>query len=455
MNQPPPIVERRIYTIAELTADIKVLLEEQFPFIWISGEISNFRVPASGHFYFTLKDSAAQIHGVMFKGQNRNLTFVLEDGMKITGLGRVSVYSPRGEYQIILEYIEPAGAGALQAAFEQLKRKLSDEGLFDPVCKKPIPFLPDRVIIISSPTGAVVHDIIRVVHRRFPGMPIEIIPVKVQGDGAAAEIVAGIQLLNAIPNAQVAIIARGGGSLEDLSPFNSEAVARAIFASPVPIISAVGHETDFTIADFVADLRAPTPSAAAELVVPVKTDLAYALHTLTRRLKSGVEKRIQTHRLMAEKLSRRLVHPRRRLDDLKLRVDDFMTRLVNATRRFMDLQKERLNWRTKRLHMNSPAHRIVSFSERRRHLHSRLAASIEALIRSHRSTLTERTGRMQALSPTAVLSRGYSITRTIPDKTVVTDAGRLACGQTIEILLWKGSLICRIERKDTDVQKNV
>lgn len=455
MNQTPPIAERRIFTVSELTSEIKVLLEEKFPFVWISGEISNFRIPASGHYYFTLKDSAAQIHAVMFKGQNRNLTFVPEDGMKITGLGRVSVYSPRGDYQIILEYIEPAGAGALQAAFEQLKRKLADEGLFNPEHKKPIPYLPNKVAIISSPTGAVVHDIIRVVHRRFPNMAIEIIPVKVQGDTAAVEIAAGIQLLNTASAAQVAIVARGGGSLEDLAPFNSESVARAIFASDIPIVSAVGHETDFSIADFVADLRAPTPSAAAELVVPVKDDLAYTLTTLARRLQAATAKGMQVRRLFLEKLSRRLVHPRKRLDDLKLRVDDFSSRLLNAIRRYLTLQKERLDWRTKRLHMNSPARRTESLMERHHHLNSRLTVSMSAFIRSRRFDVKELIGRMQALSPSAVLSRGYSIARMIPEGTVITDAEGVVSGQQIEVLLWKGSLVCKVERINSDAKKNV
>ena len=276
--------QRRIHTVSELTAKVKVLLEDNFPFIWICGEISNFRVPASGHFYFTLKDEKAQINTVMFRSQNRNLKFEPEDGMSVTGLGRISLYEPRGTYQIILEYIEPEGTGAIQLAFEQLKARLSAEGLFDEKHKKPLPFLPRKISIITSPTGAVVHDILKIINRRFSNIHIEIIPVKVQGSGAESEIVSGLDMINTRSDSDVTILSRGGGSLEDLHAFNSEDVARAIFSSKIPIISAVGHETDFTIADFVADLRASTPSAAAELAVPHKIDLSRRVAELTTTL---------------------------------------------------------------------------------------------------------------------------------------------------------------------------
>ncbi len=254
---------RRVYAVSELTSKVKGLLEEKFSFIWITGEISNFRVPASGHYYFLLKDEKSRINALMFRPQIQNLTFEPGDGMQIIGLGRLSVYSPQGTYQIILEYIEPKGVGALRIAFEQLKKHLFKEGLFDEQYKKSLPFLPKKISIVTSPTGAVVHDIIHIVDRRFPNVHIEIVPAKVQGEGAEDEIISGINLVNTRNDTDVAIIARGGGSLEDLNAFNSEAVARAIFASEIPVISAVGHETDFTIADFVSDLRAPTPSAAA------------------------------------------------------------------------------------------------------------------------------------------------------------------------------------------------
>ena len=265
--------QRKIYSISELNAEIRTLIEESFSFVWIFGEISNFRTPASGHFYFTLKDNASQISAVMFRGQQRHLKFQPEDGMSVTGMGRLGVYEPRGTYQIILEYLEPSGIGALQIAFEKLKGRLAAEGCFEDEFKKPLPFLPKNISIITSPSGAAVHDILKTIDRRFPNLHIQIIPVKVQGYGSAEEIVAALELLNARNEAEVAILARGGGSLEDLQAFNTEPVARAIFASEIPIVSAVGHETDYTISDFVADLRAPTPTAAAELVTPDKSEL--------------------------------------------------------------------------------------------------------------------------------------------------------------------------------------
>jgi len=439
-----------MFTVSELTADIKALLEEQFALIWVTGEISNFRIPASGHYYFTLKDNDAQISGVMFKGQNRSLKFMPEDGMSITGFGRISVYPPRGAYQIILEYLEPAGAGALQAAFEQLKRKLAHEGLFDAATKKPIPYLPARIAIISSPTGAVVHDIIRVIHRRFSGIPIEILPVKVQGDGAIDEIAAALRRVNETTDADVVILARGGGSLEDLAAFNSEIVARAIFQSKIPVISAVGHETDFTIADFAADLRAPTPSAAAEQAVPVKSDLLCALSSLNRRLRARLVQDIREDRRSLEKLVRRLVHPKRRLDDLKLRLDDQSLRLANAAIGITNRQRERLTWRTERLLASAPHQLVLALKDRIARYEQRLQTAVRTGINTRRAHIDATVGRMYALSPAAVLDRGYSITRTIPEHTIVTDPGQVNNGQGLEIIVSKGRITCRVERSRSD-----
>ena len=259
--------QRKIYSVSELSQQIRNLLEKEFPDVWVVGEVSNFRAASSGHLYFTLKDESAQIRAVCFRNQARYLKFRPQDGISVIARGHLSVYETRGEYQLYIEYLEPAGLGALQLAFEQLKQKLAAEGLFDPGRKKPLPLLPRTVGVVTSPTGAVIRDILRVLRRRFRNMNVMLGPVKVQGEGAAEEIVEGIKTLNRQTGVDVIIVARGGGSLEDLWAFNEEIVARAIAASKIPIISAVGHETDFTIADFVADLRAPTPSAAAALVV--------------------------------------------------------------------------------------------------------------------------------------------------------------------------------------------
>ena len=400
--------ERRIYTVSELTSEIKVLLEENFPFIWICGEISNLRIPVSKHFYFTLKDEDAQINAVMFRNQNRNLQFNLEDGMSITGLGRISVYEPRGTYQIILEHLEPKGIGALQMAFEQLKTRLFDEGLFDEKHKTPLPFLPKKISIITSPSGAVIHDILKIINRRFSNVHIEVIPVKVQGVGADREIVSALELLNSrvdtINGADVAILARGGGSIEDLSAFNSEDVARAIFASKVPIISAVGHETDFTIADFTADVRASTPSVAAEIAVPLKYELELGCAELSRSLKVRFRKNIEHLRSLLNEISKRLIHPKKKIEDLRLKTDDFTSRLVRMFINNINQRREHLAWRVDRLN---------------------------------------------ALNPTAILARGYSITRTIPEAVVVRNSGQVKIGQNLEVMVEKGSLTCRVERKNS------
>jgi len=438
---------RRLHTVSELTAKVKALLEDNFPFIWICGEISNFRVPASGHFYFTLKDEKAQINTVMFRSQNRNLKFEPEDGMSVTGLGRISLYEPRGTYQIILEYIEPEGTGAIQLAFEQLKARLSAEGLFDEKHKKPLPFLPRKISIITSPTGAVVHDILKIINRRFSNIHIEIIPVKVQGDGAESEIVSGLDMINARSDSDVAILSRGGGSLEDLQAFNSEDVARAIFSSKIPIISAVGHETDFSIADFVADLRAPTPSAAAELVVPLKIDLSRRVAELTTTLTVRFSRYIEHLQTFANEISNRLIDPNKRVEDLRLRTDDLLARLIRTFKNSIVQHKERLGWRFDRLNTHNPLIHLRKAHDKLEQIHNNMLTYQKICLNNKQSFLRELNARLNALSPNAILSRGYSITRTIPDQVVVRDPQQVKIEQDLEIMVAKGSLICRVKRK--------
>lgn len=447
-------VERKIFSVSQLTDNIKSILEENFPFIWISGEISNFKSPVSGHYYFTLKDSRSQINALMFRGQNRNLKFLPEDGMKITGFGRISVYQPRGTYQIILEYLEPAGAGALQVAFEQMKARLAEEGLFDEIHKKALPFLPSKILLITSSTGSVVHDMVRVLHRRYPNLGISILPVKVQGNDAVDEIVSAISFLNTLVDADVAIIARGGGSLEDLSAFNSEKVARAIFTSPVPIISAIGHETDFTIADFVSDLRAPTPSVAAELVVPVKNDLLQHQKMLFKQLCSQFGQYLQNQSNFVHNLTRRLIHPRKRLDDLTLRLDDIFMRMNRILKQSLFQKHERLFWWTDRLKKKSPQNRIRYFRDTVIKHNETLLFLTTSLIKTKRLNLKELTGRLNALNPIAVLERGYSITRLLPDKTIISDGDKISPGQLLEILLAKGTIRCRVEPETRNLKKD-
>lgn len=401
---------QKIYTVSQLTADIKEMLEHRFPFIWVCGEISNFRIPASGHFYFTLKDELSQISAMMFRGQNRSLKFMPEDGMTVMGLGRLSLYEPKGTYQIIFEYLEPKGLGALQASFEQLKARLNAEGLFDDANKKSLPFLPEKIAVITSPTGAVIHDIIHIVSRRFANVHIEIFPVRVQGEGAAQEIVSAIRLMNIRADADVAILARGGGSLEDLSAFNTETVARAICVSKIPIISAVGHETDFTIADFVADLRAPTPSAAAELVVPLKDELRRRCLELESTLKHRLYAQIESYRNILSDMAKRLIHPRKNIQNLRVKLDDTAERLILQINKVLQQQRERLLWKTDRL---------------------------------------------KTLSIFNVLSRGYAIVRTFPGAAIVKDSDAVEMGDEIEILLERGALRCKVEGKTSWQNKHL
>ena len=455
METIPDLNQRKIYTVSELNASIKALLEENYPFIWISGEISNFHRPASGHFYFTLKDESSQINSVMFRGQSRNLKFDFEDGLHLIGMGRISVYEPRGTYQIIFEYLEPKGIGALQLAFEQLKTRLASEGLFDEKHKKPLPFLPQKMSIITSPTGAVVHDILKIANRRFPNISIEIIPVQVQGDGAEAEIVAGIELLNFRGQAEVAILARGGGSLEDLQAFNSEAVARAIFSSTIPVISAVGHETDFTVADFVADLRAPTPSAAAELVIPLKEDLQLVIEKLSTRLTNAIQRYLERCRSYSIEISDRLADPRRKINDLRLRTDDYTNRLIRLVSNTIHQIGERFAWRIERLYSNSPQTYINNFNQKLDKNTDKLLNLLYSYLTTKQFVFKATTAKLAALNPTAILDRGYSITRTIPAGTVVRDSRAVKIGQNLEVRIAKGTLRCQVKRKYENDSKNL
>lgn len=439
---------RRVYTVSELTSKVKGLLEEKFPFIWITGEISNFRVPASGHHYFALKDEKSRINALMFRPQIQNLTFEPEDGMQIIGLGRLSVYAPRGTYQIILEYIEPKGVGALRIAFEQLKKRLFNEGLFDEKYKKPLPFLPKKISIVTSPTGAVVHDIIQIVGRRFPNVHIEIVPSKVQGEGAEDEIISGIDLVNVRNDADVAIIARGGGSLEDLNAFNSEAVARAIFASEIPIISAVGHETDFTIADFVSDLRAPTPSAAAELVVPSRAELVRQNLELFKALIDTFTRFIDHLHTLLNDFSCRLINPRKKIEDLKLKLDDINSRFIRIFFNNLSQTRERFAWRIDKFRANGPLARINNFKESVAIINYNLFKSIKIHINNKSALLREFTVSLDALSPLKILDRGYSITRTIPERKIIKDPKILKIGQYLDVIVSKGQFISKVERKN-------
>jgi exodeoxyribonuclease VII large subunit len=441
-------VQKNIYTVTELTSNIKTLLEERFPFVWVSGEISNFSIPVSGHFYFTLKDDGAQISAVMFRGQNKSLKFELGNGLSITGLGRVSVYEPRGSYQLILEYIEPKGIGALQIAFEQLKERLFKEGLFDKKHKQPLPFLPKKIGLITSPTGSVLHDFLRVACRRFPNIPIEIFPVQVQGTAAANDIISALKLANSMASPpDVVVIARGGGSLEDLAAFNCEDVARAVFLSSVPVVSAIGHETDFTIVDFVADFRASTPSAAAEIVVPKKNDLLKICFDLSRDLNLHYIKYIENMRGLNDRLLQRLIDPKKHIDNLKLKTDDVTFRLVRAFESKLKEQRMSFAFYSGRLDANNPLKRIELINEKLELLYCNVLKYLNKYLSNKQVALKGLKARLNTLSPVEILKRGYSIVRTVPDKRVVMDARLISIGEKLEIMMSKGSALCRVEEK--------
>ncbi len=446
---------KTILSVAELTSRIKSVVESNFPFVWIRGEVSNFRIPASGHLYFTLKDQSAQIAAVMFRGQARQARFVPEDGMSIVGLGRLSVYEARGSYQIILEYIEPAGVGALQIAFDKLKRRLSDQGLFEARHKKPLPFLPRKISLVTSPSGAVLHDLITVISRRFPGIYLQIIPVKVQGNGAAEDIVRAIAFANERADSDVIILARGGGSLEDLQAFNSESVAIAIHRSRIPVVSAVGHETDVTIADFVADLRAPTPSVAGELVVPERIELIRRCQAAHAALETGMVRLLKSFRNQVIKLTARLSNPRKKLQEHWVHLDDLTARLARLALRNLRHESAQLTGLSRRLAAASP--RLLLRQHRSSHEVSRqrLLTMMTILMKNKRAHAMEWTLRMEALNPLAILRRGYSVTRTLPGLAVVTHPDQVGVGTEVETLVADGRLLCTVKGKSSHGQENV
>ncbi len=400
--QPP-----KIYTVSDLTAEIRATLEDSFSGIWVEGEISNFHQHSSGHMYFSLKDEASQIRVVMFRTANRQLKFQPKDGLALLVYGELSVYERRGEYQIVAEYMEPKGLGALQLAFEQLKEKLRAEGLFDDIRKRPIPLLPRRIGVITSPTGAAVRDILHVLRRRFAGVDVLIYSVAVQGDQAAPDIVEALGELNRRGGLDVVIVARGGGSIEDLQAFNEETVARAIAVSKIPVISAVGHEVDYTIADFVADLRAPTPSAAAELVIAKQDELMQRLDDLEARMTGVMRSRLHGLRVRMSGLDRhlRLLNP--------------IERIRMQRRCLTERWKDLTGWANRRLTV----------------LQSELKATA---------------GKLDALSPLAILHRGYSICLRLPGHEIVKDSSAVKAGDLVEVRLHHGRLRCDVREVHTE-----
>ncbi|MCM0082344.1 exodeoxyribonuclease VII large subunit [Geomonas sp. Red32] len=437
--------ERRVLTVSALTALIRGVLEENFDQVWVEGEISNFASPQSGHCYFTLKDAGAQIRTVMFRSAARTLKFTPRDGMRVLARGRITLFEPRGEYQLVADYLEPQGIGGLQMAFIQLKEKLAKEGLFSELHKKEIPKLPQRIGVVTSPTGAAIRDILTVLSRRFANVELLINPVRVQGEGSAAEIAAAIDDFNRYGNLDVMIVGRGGGSLEDLWSFNEEVVARAIFRSAIPVISAVGHEIDFTIADFVADLRAPTPSAAAELVVRSKKELSAELEALSHRLHTAQLRRLDRLRSGLTLLSRSVTDPSRVLGHLAQRVDALESRLVREIGVLLERHGERIVTLSGRLSQQSPELTLKRNAERLETLSFRLDQAMSRRIGGVGERLRLAAGTLNAFSPLATLSRGYSIARKLPGRTVVRESAQLQAGDHVELMFSSGGALCRVE----------
>jgi exodeoxyribonuclease VII large subunit len=438
---------RQIYSVTQLNREVRTLLEGSFPLLWVEGEISNLAKPSSGHMYFSLKDQGAQVRCTMFRNRNIHLRFRPSDGMQVLVRARVSLYEGRGEFQLIVEHMEEAGEGALRRAYEELKARLAAEGLFDPAHKITPPTLPRRIGVITSPTGAAVRDVLHVLGRRFPAIPVLIYPVPVQGSGAAGQIAAAVRLADRRRDCDVLLLARGGGSLEDLWAFNDEALARAIHACGLPVVTGIGHEIDFTIADFVADHRAPTPSAAAEFVSPDSHEWLRNVNKLRDRLRSGMRARLEDRQQRLAWLSGRLQqrHPGVQLGQHTQRLDELEQRLQRAEAHLLGHRQGRLEQLHARLREYSPLHCIREAEGRRGHLAQRLSAGIR--IRLERYTQrTAALGRaLDAVSPLATLGRGYAIVRRQRDHAILRDAGTVQPGERVEAELAKGVLVCSVD----------
>lgn len=412
------INKRKIYGVTELTRLIKAVLEDGIGEIWVEGEVSNLRRPSSGHWYFTIKDENAQLAAVMFRNRQHEVKGDLKDGVRIRIFGLISVYEKSGQYQIIAQIIEPAGIGNLQAAFEALKKKLAEEGLFEQSRKKPLPLLPHHIGLVTSPTGAAIHDILNVLSRRFSNLHIVLFPVRVQGEGAAAEIAEAIDFFNSEGKMDVLIVGRGGGSLEDLWAFNEEPVARAVARSEIPVISAVGHETDFTICDFVADLRAATPSAAAELVVGRKTDFEANLANFTRRLTRTAREYTQglKARFIAARQSYVFREPGNIARQMRARLDHISSRLEHSLQNLLREKQQTAD-----------------------EFNLRLIHAIKSLTQLRKTDLKRLKDQIQSISPTAVLERGYSITYG-PAGMILRSAAQTQAGERLVTRLARGKL---------------
>lgn len=439
-----PSFDERIQTVTELTHSIRGLLETTFPFVTVTGEISNLRQPTSGHLYFTLKDSTAQIKAVLFKQQRRYLACTPSDGLEVLCRGRLSVYEPRGEYQIVVDYLDTKGAGALRIAFDRLKAKLAEEGLFEPARKKALPFLPGKIALITSPQGAAVIDFLRMAHARFPAVAVEIHPVRVQGEGAAGEIAEAIAEANRRCTSEVIVLCRGGGSTEDLWAFNEEIVARAIARSELPVVSAIGHEVDFTIADLVADVRAATPTAAAELVLPDRRMLKRKTADCASRMISALHRQLAGHRRQVTTSQRLMGDPTLMVAHFLLRLDHSRDTLGHAARLRLQHNHTAVRGLIARLLRNDPRQRLMNAQLRTKECQERLALLIHHQLERKQGRLAQDAGRLDAVSPLAVLGRGFALVRHTATGTIIRSATQATAGDAVQVTLHQGTLDCTV-----------
>src|SRR5882724_1166807 len=441
-------LDRRIWSVRDLVAAVRMHIEREYGDTWVEGEISNFRAHDSGHLYFTLKDQNSQIRAVMFRSQARLLRFRPENGMQVVLRGRVTIYEDRGELQISAEYLEPKGAGALQVAFEQLKAKLEAEGLFDASRKKPIPVLPRCIGIVTSPQSAAVRDIVNILRRRHHSASVLIFPAQVQGEAASAEVSAGIAYFNKARNVDVIIVARGGGSAEDLAAFNNEALARVVAASGIPVISAVGHETDFTIIDFVADLRAPTPSAAAELVIRSRQDVEDQAEGLRQRLVRAVRYRLLMGRQALTEVAQHGAFARMVdvINRRQQRLDELKNRLDRSERQILEQHRRRLETAAAAVRHYDVRRMLAGIHQELDSRLAALAAAARTLLLRQRGLFNQLTGQLEALSPLAILDRGYAL---VFDSVgmLLKDADRVKAGDEISARLAKGMLTATVGRR--------
>ncbi|HEY5163556.1 MAG TPA: exodeoxyribonuclease VII large subunit [Terriglobales bacterium] len=438
--------QRRIWTVRDLMSAVRTCMEREYTDVWVEGEVSNFRPAESGHMYFTLKDEGSQMRVVMFRSQARLLRFKLADGMAIIARGRLTVYEPRGELQLSAEFLEPKGAGALQIAFEQLKAKLAAEGLFDAARKKPIPAFPRRVGVVTSPRGAAIHDILNILRRRHRGVNVLIYPAQVQGASAPSEVSAGVKYFNRAKRVDVIVIARGGGSLEDLAAFNDEGLARTIAASELPVISAVGHETDFTICDFVADLRAPTPSAAAELVIESRHRLEERVDTLGTRMQRATRYQLLMSRQRLTQLAQHgaLARMQQAIGRRAQRIDELVFRMAAAHRQQLQTFRRRLDVAGARVRSHD-LRRVLGVMQRDLHAQEHaLAATLRSNLQRLRAGLNQAQGRLHALSPLNILERGYSLVFDSAGN-LVKEAKQVKPGEEIRARVHRGQIRARVE----------